>query len=68
MNFAAPVAFIITAVALAAAASLMFLLTKKAFQWTGMVTIVAGLVAMVVRTANLGFRALYQTSSATEAE
>jgi len=67
VNFAAPVAFIITGVALAAAASLMFCLAKKAFQWTVVVSIVAGSVA-VVRTANLGFRAIYQTSSTTEAE
>ncbi len=66
MNFAAPVTFILTGIALAGVGSLMFLLTKKAFQWTVAVSIVAGFVAAVVGTADLGYRAWYQTSIGAE--
>jgi len=57
VNFAVPVKFILMGIALASVASLMFLLTKKAFRWTGALSIVASLVAAVVGTENLGFRA-----------
>src|SRR5215471_17513100 len=66
-DMAAPVAFVIMGIALAGVASLMFLLTKKTFRWTGAVSIVAGMVAVVVGTANLGFRAWYQASIGNEA-
>ena len=57
-----PIAFVITSLMLSGVASLVFLVTKRTFPWTGAVTIVAVMVAVVVATANLGFRAWYQTS------
>jgi len=61
VDAAAPVSFVIMGLLLAGVASLMFIVTKRTFPWTGAVSIVAVMVAVVVGTANLGFRAWYQT-------
>ncbi len=61
VDAAAPVSFVIMGLLLAGVASLLFIVTKRTFPWTGAVSIVAVMVAVVVGTANLGFRAWYQT-------
>ena len=62
VDAASPVSFVIMGLLLAGVASLLFVLTKRTFPWNGAVSIVAVMVAVVVGTANLGFRAWYQTS------
>ncbi len=60
VDAAAPVSFVLMGLLLAGVASLLFIVTKKTFPWNGAVSIVAVMVAVVVGTANLGFRAWYQ--------
>ena len=60
VDAAAPVSFVIMGLLLAGVASLLFIVTKRSFPWNGAVSIVAVMLAVVVGTANLGFRAWYQ--------
>ncbi len=60
---AAPVGFVAAGLLLAGVGSLVFLAVKKALPWAGAVSGVALLGALVVVTANLGFRAWYLTNS-----
>ncbi len=60
---AAPVGFVAAGLLLAGVGSLIFLSVKKALPWAGAVSGVALLGALVVVTANLGFRAWYLTNS-----
>lgn len=57
-------AFIVAEILLAAVGSLVFLTTKKTLSWRGAISAVTLLGALVVTTANLGFRAWYLTNSA----
>ncbi len=64
LDQAGPIAFPITSILLGGTGILVFLTTKRTLGWTGAVSAVTLLGALVVTTANLGFRAWYLTNSA----
>lgn len=63
VQVATPPTFIITEILLSVVGSLILFTTKRTLSWTGAVSAVALLTALVVSTANLGFRAWYLTNS-----
>ncbi len=56
--------FAVAQILLAGVGSLVFLTSRRTLSWTGAVSAVTLLGALVVATANLGFRAWYLTNSA----
>ncbi len=61
---ATPVQFVTVGILLAGVGGLVVLTTKRTLGWTGAASAVTLLTAVVVATANLGFRAWYLTNSA----
>ncbi len=64
---ATPVQFVSVGILLAGVGGLVVLTTKRTLGWTGAVSAVALLTAVVVASADLGFRAWYLTNSANPA-
>ncbi|OLE75663.1 hypothetical protein AUG19_04910 [archaeon 13_1_20CM_2_54_9] len=67
VNQAGPVQFVAIGILLAGVGGLVVLTTKRTLGWTGAVSAVTLLTAVVVASANLGFRAWYLTNSANPA-
>ena len=63
VNQAAPVQFVTVGILLAGIGGLVVLTTKRTLGWTGAVSAVTFLTAIVVASADLGFRAWYLANS-----